>query len=105
MYTIVESVNFARKANELLSEESREALATYLALFPNAGALIPGSGGLRKLRWRSRRSGKRGGLRVINFNRLPRGQVLLVTIFSKRRLENFSKKELLQFRKAFDHDD
>ena len=51
------------------------------------------------------RSGKRGGLRVIYFNRLSRGQVLLVTIFSKRRLENFSNKELLQFRKAFDHDD
>ena len=66
---------------------------------------IPGSGGLRKLRWRSRHGGKRGGLQVICFNRLPRGQVLLVTIFSKRRLENFSNKELLQFRKAFDHDD
>ena len=105
MYTIVESAIFARKANELLSEESREALAIYLALFPNAGALIPGSGGLRKLRWRSMRSGKRGGLRVIYFNRLSRCQVLLVTIFSKRRLENFSNKELLQFRKAFDHDD
>ena len=101
MYTIVESAIFARKANELLSEESREALATYLALFPNAGALIPGSGGLRKLRWGSRHGGKRGGLRVIYFNRLPRGQVLLVTIFSKRRLENFSNKELLQFKKAF----
>jgi len=104
VYTIVESATFARKANELLSEESRGALAIYLALFPNAGVVIPGSGGLRKLRWGSRHGGKRGGLRLIYFNRLQRGQVLLVTIFSKRRLENFSNKELLQFKKAFDDD-
>ncbi len=104
MYTIVESAIFASKASELLSEESREALAVHLALFPNAGAVIPGSGGLRKLRWGSKHGGKRGGLRLIYFNRLQRGQVLLVTIFCKRRLGNFSNKELLQFKKAFDDD-
>ena len=105
MYTIVESAIFARKARELLSEESREALAVYLALFPNAGVVIPGSGGLRKLRWGPSHGGKRGGLRLVYFNRLRRGQVMLVTIFSKRRVENFSNKELLQFKKAFDDDD
>jgi len=104
VYTIVESAIFARKANDLLSEESRAALAIYLALFPNAGSVIPGSGGLRKLRWGSRHGGKRGGLRLIYFNRLHLGQILLVTIFSKRRLENFSSKELLQFKKALDDD-
>lgn len=104
MYTIVESAIFARKAKELLSEESREALAAYLADFPGAGAVVPRSGGLRKLRWSSGHNGKRGGLRVIYFNRLQRGQILLVAIFSKRRRENFSNKELMKFKKAFDDD-
>jgi len=104
VYTIVESAIFARKADELLGDESREALAAYLALFPNAGVVIPGSGGLRKLRWGTRPGGKRGGLRVIYFNRLQRGQVMLITVFSKRKREDFSSKELSQFKKAFDDD-
>jgi hypothetical protein len=104
VYTIVESAIFARKAGELLSEQSREALAAYLAEFPTAGAVISGSGGLRKLRWGSGHGGKRRGLRVIYINRLQQGQILLVAIFSKRRHENFSRKELIQFKKAFDDD-
>ena len=104
MYTIVESAIFAKKANELLSEDSREALAIYLALYPTAGVVIQGSGGLRKLRWESRHGGKRGGLRLIYFNRLNSGRIFLVTIFSKRRRENFSNKELLQFKRAFGDD-
>ena len=105
MYTIVESAIFAKKARELLSEDSREALVEILARNPCIGAVIPGSGGLRKLRWGSRFGGKRGGHRVVYFNRLQRGQVLLVAIYSKRRHENFTNDELIQFKKAFDDDD
>lgn len=104
MYTIVESAIFAKKARELLSEESREALAENLARNPDTGAVIPGSGGLRKLRWGSKFGGKRGGHRVIYFNRLQRGQVLLVAIYSKRQRKNFTNDELIQFKKAFDDD-
>ena len=105
MYTIVESAIFAKKAGELLSEDSREALVEIFARNPCIGAVIPGSGGLRKLRWGSRFGGKRGGHRVIYFNRLQRGQVLLVAIYSKRRHENFTNDELIQFKKALDDDD
>ena len=104
MYTIVESAIFARKADELLSDESREALAAYLATLPNAGVVIPGSGGLRKLRWGTKLGGKRGGLRVVYFNQLQQGQVVLIAVFSKREREDFSAKELMLFKKAF-HDD
>ena len=105
MYTIVESAIFAKKARELLSEDSREALAEILARNPRIGAVIPGSGGLRKLRWGSRFGGKRGGHRVIYFNRLQQGQVLLVAIYSKRQHENFTNDELIRFKKAFADDD
>jgi len=104
VYTIIESAIFARKARELLSEESLEALAEYLACNPNTGAVIPGSGGLRKLRWRSRFGGKRGGHRVIYFNRLKQGQIVLLTIFAKRQDENYSSKELMRLKKVFDND-
>jgi hypothetical protein len=102
VYTIVESAIFAKKARELLSEDSLEALAEYLARNPDA--VIPGSGGLRKLRWGSRFGGKRGGHRVIYYNRLQQGKVLLVAIYSKRQRENFTNDELIQFKKAFDDD-
>ena len=104
MYTVVESAIFAKKARELLSEDSLEELAEYRARNPDASAVIPGSGGLRKLRWGSRFGGKRGGHRVIYFNRLQQGKVLLAAIYSKRRRENFTNDELIQFKKAFDDD-
>lgn len=102
MYTIVESPVYARKATDLLGDEAREAIAAYLALNPTAGSVVQGSGGLRKLRWGSGHGGKRGGLRLIYFNRLEQGQILLLTISSKRRLASFSSKELIQIRKAIE---
>lgn len=105
MYTIVELPIFSKKARELLSDDDLEALAEYLARNPDTGAVISGSGGLRKLRWGSRFSGKRGGCRVIYFNRLQLGQVILVAIYSKRRRESFTNNELIQFKKALDNDD
>jgi len=67
-----------------------------------AGVVIAGSGGIRKLRWRTTGGGKRGGYRVIYFNQLPRGQIWLLTVFSKRQHANLSTRELVQIRKALD---
>lgn len=102
MYTIIETPVYARKAAELLGDDDRESIAAFIAFHPMAGAVIAGSGGIRKLRWRTTSGGKRGGYRVIYFNQMPRDQIWLLTVFSKRQHANLSTRELVQIRKAID---
>jgi hypothetical protein len=63
----VETPVFTALVRRLLPDESYRALQLALLLRPEQGALIPGSGGLRKLRWSAEGRGKRGGLRVIYY--------------------------------------
>jgi|SRR5687767_10243200 len=63
----VETPVFTASLRRHLSEEAYRALQLALALRPEQGAVIPGSGGLRKLRWAASGRGKRGGLRVIYY--------------------------------------
>jgi hypothetical protein len=93
---------YLRQASQLLTEEERETLAAYVALNPTAGAVIPGSGSARKLRWRRQRGGKSGGYRLIYFNKLPQGQVWFLMIYSKRQLKNISSHELLKVLRTID---
>ncbi len=67
MQTVAETPTFARQADRLFSEEERKELIDYLADHPTAGDEIPGTGGIRKLRFAALARGKRGGARVIYF--------------------------------------
>ena len=67
MLTIVETSIFARRAEKLLTREQYEDLLLYLALHPESGDEIPGTGGVRKLRFAARGHGKSGGVRVIYY--------------------------------------
>ncbi len=67
MLTIVETPVFSRRADKLLKAAERDALTFFLAGNPLAGDLIPGTGGLRKLRWAGRAKGKSGGFRVVYY--------------------------------------
>ena len=74
MQTVAETPTFTRQADKLFSEDERRELIDYLAENPLAGDRIPGTGGVRKLRFAALGSGKRGGARVICFyggDRLP----------------------------------
>jgi hypothetical protein len=62
---IIETKIFTRQVSVLLTDEEYAALQTTLVLNPASGLLIIGSGGLRKIRWRARGRGKRGGTRII----------------------------------------
>jgi len=95
---------YLRHAAALITDEPRESIAAYLALDPNTGSVIRNSGGIRKIRWRTADSGKTGGNRVIYFNKLERGQVWLLTGYSKRQHANISTRELVMARKAIDHE-
>ena len=65
--TVVETAAFARRAEKLLSADEHDALITLLAEQPDAGDEIPGTGGVRKLRFGAQGKGKSGGARVIYY--------------------------------------
>ena len=67
MQTVAETPTFTRQANKLFTEDEKRELIDYLAEHPLAGDEIPGTGGVRKIRFGASRRGKRGGVRVIYF--------------------------------------
>lgn len=83
MYTIIETPLFSADAKEIWTEDERGKFCGWLAKHPNAGDVIPGSGGCRKIRWTYQGSGKRGGTRLIYFNQLAIGVIYLLVIYTK----------------------
>jgi hypothetical protein len=88
VYTLIETPTFAAEADKLWSEEERLEFFEWLVNNPDAGDVIPGSGGCRKLRWSRAGSGKRGGVRVIYFTRSSLGEIWLLLVYSKSVRDN-----------------
>jgi hypothetical protein len=84
----VEFSQFARNITLLGDDEEYLALQIALMERPDAGAIIPGSGGLRKLRWAGSGRGKRGGLRLIYYYVTAEGQILLLHLYAKNEMED-----------------
>jgi hypothetical protein len=97
--TIVETNAFLAATRKLMSEEGRAALVDYLARNPLSGDVIPGTGGLRKLRWTLEGRGKRGGARVIYYFHHASIPVFLVSAYAKNERDNLSDAERNEFRK------
>ncbi len=87
MRTVAETPVFQRYAAEVWSEIEREQFITFIAASPEAGAIIPGSGGCRKVRWTTAGIGKRGGARVIYFIAHD-GVVWLLIVYKKAKFDN-----------------
>ena len=94
MITFVEDENFTEAATRLLSDEELFNLMQKLAISPDAGDVIPQSGGCRKLRFAAKGKGSRGGARVIYFHRSSAGQILLLEIYAKNEKPDLSPAEL-----------
>lgn len=93
MITVAETRMFQRKVARLLTEQEREDLVTYLAAYPNAGVIMEGTGGIRKLRWARAGGGKSGGIRVIYYFHDGSMPLYLLTAFGKNEKPNLSKEE------------
>ncbi len=104
MYTIIETPTFQEDARRIWSEQERGAFCAWLAANPEAGDVIPGSGGCRKVRWFLAGSGKRGGARIIYFNRLANGEIWLLVIYSKSVRGNIPAHILKSIREAIEHE-
>ncbi len=103
LFTFIELQPFAAVRDKYLSDEEFAELQSYLAMHPEAGDVIPRSGGCRKLRWSAEGRGKRGGIRVIYFLRLRPGQIVLVTMYAKNVRENIDPGILKRLKEAFEH--
>jgi len=90
-----ETQAFTRAVVSLLTDEEYAALQAVLAVDPEAGDLIPGTGGLRKLRWRqaARQKGKRGGVRVIYYWYEVGAIAYMLVIYSKGQQDDLSERD------------
>ena len=91
--TVVETKVFQARSRDCLSESEVEALITTLACDPLCGAVIPGTGGLRKLRVATGGHGKRGAVRVIYYFYNETMPVFLLTAYAKNRKTNLTPSE------------
>jgi hypothetical protein len=95
--TVVEMVTFARDAARIWTEAERAEFTDYIAHHPEAGVIVQGTGGVRKVRWTAKGKGKRGGARVIYFFYTPDHPLFLVAAYAKGDRENFTEAD----RKAY----
>jgi hypothetical protein len=100
--TIVETRSFGRKVAEFLSEPEQAALIDYIALHPEGGVVMPGCGGIRKLRWSGIGKGKSKALRVIYLYHDLNMPVYLLAAYSKGETLQLSKREEQQMAKLAD---
>jgi len=83
VFSFVETRLFTRLVQEYLSDDEYARLQRELIRDPEAGAVVRGSGGVRKLRWAAAGRGKRGGYRVIYFVRRLKGMIWMLTMYPK----------------------
>jgi len=102
MLTFIELTPFAGVRDKYLTDEEFASFQFYLAEHPDAGDVIPHSGGCRKLRWAIEGRGKRGGVRVIYFLRLKSGQIVLMTMYAKNVQKNIDPKVLRRLKEVFE---
>ncbi|HEU4654454.1 MAG TPA: transcriptional regulator [Steroidobacteraceae bacterium] len=103
MLTIIESPLFTKLWPDYWSEEERGEFAAFIANNPEAGDVVPGSGGCRKVRWSRAGLGKRSGVRVIYTARLARGAIVLLVIYSKSARDSIAPEVLRKIAEEMGH--
>jgi hypothetical protein len=91
---VKETPSFERSSRKILTNEERADLKLHLSLQPGAGRVIPGSGGLRKLRWAAGGEGTRGGARIIYVVVVRAERIYLLFAYLKRRQEDLTTEQV-----------
>jgi hypothetical protein len=101
VFTFIESSVFERLMPVYLDDDEYAELQQYMMQNPEAGQLVRGSGGVRKLRWVRLGMGKRGGLRVVYFVRYEPNEFWMLSLYAKAKQENVPGHILKQLLEAF----
>jgi hypothetical protein len=91
--TVVETARFLRDTKPLIADSERQELVAFVDANPEAGEIIPDTGGIRKIRWALAGRGKRGGARVIYYYHNERLPLFLLAAYGKNEKANLSKAE------------
>ncbi|MBP7339493.1 type II toxin-antitoxin system RelE/ParE family toxin [Niveispirillum sp.] len=91
--TVIETAPFVRLAEGLLSPTERAAFIDFIAMNPEAGAVMRDTGGARKVRWAREGGGKSGGVRTIYYYHDPDAPLLLLTVYGKGDKANLTDRE------------
>ena len=104
MFTFIESAVFERLCALYLDDDDEYAdLQQFMMERPEAGNVVPGSGGVRKLCRKRQGMGKRGGLRVIYYVGYQPNEFWMLTLYAKAKQENAPAHILKQLKEAFAH--
>ncbi len=91
--TVVETARFLKDMKPLMSDSEREELVVFVGANPEAGAVIPDTGGVRKIRWALAGRGKRGGARVIYYFHGESLPIFLLAAYGKNEKANLTMAE------------
>ena len=102
VFEFIETPYFTRILDQYLDDDEYSSLQAHLNSKPEVGVVVPGSGGVRKLRWRAEGRGKRGGLRIVYFVRLSREEIWMLSIYGKNVRENIPAHVLKAMRREIE---
>ena len=95
---IIETPIFTERIQELIPDDEYRLLQIHLFNSPDAGRIIPGTGGIRKLRWSAGGHVKKGDIRVIDYWPLPRGAILFLYAYPKNEQDDLTAEQQKQIR-------
>ena len=100
LVVFIETSIFTKRLPRHLDDDSYAALQAFLSVHPEAGDLIRGTGGIRKIRWAMLGRGKRSGSRVIYYWQTEQDQIYLLTVYAKGVKDDLTATEREAWRKA-----
>jgi hypothetical protein len=95
----VETPIFTKRVGNYFNDDEYSQLQSFLSSHPEAGKVIPGSGGIRKLRWAARGRGKRGGLRILYFWWLSSDRISMLIIYAKNETGDLTPAQIARLKK------
>ena len=101
--TVLQLPKFKAEAGDLIGADGIEALAIYLIDHPDAGDVIPGSAGVRKLRWAAKGKGRRGGARIIYLYVVVAARIYLMRCYAKNMKTDLTADEKKRLRQVAAH--
>jgi hypothetical protein len=102
MFTVIQTPSFLRSMASVWSEGEMAEFIDFVSDNPSAGDVIPGTQSLRKVRWSRSGMGKRGGVRVIYFQRLNSGEVVLLIGYAKAKFDKLPIDFLNRLKETYD---